>query len=725
MKLGRDSLAVAAAAALAIALLPLTTFAQAPQSSAPSAPPLPAVTLVGNYFSRNGKPFIPVGVNWVSAQKGMEWPYEWDPTEIEKDFAQMHELGVNTVRLDLVWAWFEPRPGQYNEKAFDELKFLSQLGRKYKIYLNPMLLIGGEVGEAYWDVYYRYGRNPQSNPEMLRLEANFASELARRFANDTSILAWDLTDEPPFWIVSGTTTDAEAINWTRLIVSAIRKYDHVHPIVVGTAMQDVSHGPFRPDNLRDEVNFFSVHPYTIYSPDLFPDAMLSLRSTYGAAFETDLSSGAGRPVMVQELGSTTAQYAPESIAHYEETMMYSGLGAGANGFLIWCYADAAPGQYSKVPYLRSPNETQFGIVTWDRKPKPAAKMLSNFSEVMAKLNLEGVKPAQAQAAILVPNEWAKPRGDQSHFGLTGPAIVPYTSTEDGGSVVGRPIPRHSQQNTRLVRAWLSSYILSHEAGLKTAFPREYADWQKYPMLLLPSPLTGTGLAMIHVHTDFWKKAEAYVENGGALYASVSGDAAIPNMDGLFGARLADHIPVSDVTLKVVAPFGDLKPGDTFHFTASSALSNWAAILKVSTGKVIAVDQAGRPALVANRLGKGITLLSAYPIELYLAQKPSAFDQPNQTYRIYDALREEAKILPPFATNNPVVEASVLRGATGGYVILANHSPEAQTIQLTASAAVSALSEILPSGEQVINRTANGWPVHLEPFSGMVLKFTGK
>jgi len=63
------------------------------------------------------------------------------------------------------------------------------------------------------------------------------------------------------------------------------------------------------------------------------------------------------------------------------------------------------------------------------------------------------------------------------------------------------------------------------------------------------------------------KARSYVENGGVLYASVSGDAAMPEMDSLFGARLVDLIPVRDVTLKVVAPFGNLKPGDTFTYSA--------------------------------------------------------------------------------------------------------------------------------------------------------------
>ena len=54
------------------------------------------------------------------------------------------------------------------------------------------------------------------------------------------------------------------------------------------SMEDVGRGPFRPDNIREESDFFSAHPYSIYAPKLFPDAMLSERGTYDSAFETAL-----------------------------------------------------------------------------------------------------------------------------------------------------------------------------------------------------------------------------------------------------------------------------------------------------------------------------------------------------------------------------------------------------------------------------------------------------
>jgi endo-1,4-beta-mannosidase len=683
--------------------------------------PLPEVRLDGTYFSAGGKRFLPVGVNWVPAKAAMQWPYQWDPVDIEADFAQMHALGVNTIRLDLVWSWFEPRPDDYNPEAFRQMDALISLADKYKIYLHPEMLIGGEVGEAYWDVPYRQGRNPHSDPYMLRLETDFAQELARHFGKSSAILSWDLTDEPPFWIVAGTTTDSMAINWTRLITGGLRRYDTLHPLVVGTSMEDVGHGPFRPDLLKNEVDFFSIHPYTIYAPKLFPDPMLSERQTYGAAFETALTEGAGHPAMIQEVGASSAQYKPEAIAAYERTALYSGLGAGANGFLLWCYTDAAPAQYAKVPYLRSPHETQFGIVTWDRKERPAAKMLTAFSKTTGGMDLTGIEPAPAEVGLLVPNEWSKPYGDASHFGLTGPEYAPYTSTVEGGAVNGQEPTKYADDNARLMGAWLSSYILTRRAGMKAEFPREYDNWQKYPMLVMASPLTSTDVAMVHVHSDFWSKAKAYVENGGVLYASVSADAAIPEMNELFGARLADNAPAREVTLKIVAPLGGLKPGDTFTYAASAdAMTQWAATLQVDGGQIIAVDQDGRPALVAHSLGRGKTLLSAYPIEMYLANQPVAFEGKDASYRIYQALREWAGIKMTVWTDDTSVEASALNAKDHGYLVVVNHSAQSKQVTVHTSLPVRTLIRVTADGKQAVAQQQSGWSLQLDPYDGAVL-----
>ena len=686
---------------------------------------LPPVHLDGTYFTANGKRFLPVGAHWVPSKAAMQWNVNWDPKDIEADFAKMHELGYTVTRFDVMWAWFEPRPEDYNPAAFEQLDYLVSLAHKYKIYLHPSLFIGGEVGEAYWDVPWRLGRHPHADPDMLRLETNFAAEFGRRYGSESAIIGWDLTDEPPFWIVPfPQTTDSMAINWTRLIVDGIREHDKLHPIVVGTSGEEVGHGPFRADNIAKYVDFFSVHPFTLYSTDLFPDALLSVRGTYGAAFEIALSQGAGRPVMIHEMGASTAQFSPERVAAYDRAQMYSGLGAGTIGVDLWCYTDASPEQFHKAPYLRTPQETGWGMTSWDRQDKPLAREFKKFSKVVSQLDLTGIAPAPADVGIVIPDEWAKVHGDFSRMGLTGPAVTPYVSQADGDAIPGRPQPDASAANEWLMSSALTSFILARQAGLKADFPREYSDWETRPILFMPSPITSTSDPFLaHVHSDFYEKARRYVDKGGFLYASLAADAAAPEMSSLFGARIADRVISTEVTIKMTEPFGNLKPGDTFHYTISSpGLQSWGVLLDVSTGKVIAVDQDGRPALVINSLGAGKTLLCAYPIEHYLASVPAAFDQPENTRKLYEAFRDWVSVKPAFRSDRPEVEVSSLKGDHRGYLVVVNHSNQAQDPGLIPTVSVNSYSTITPDGLKPLPFDGANTKLHLGPYEAAVIEW---
>lgn len=697
-----------------------------PQDAASQASSkLPAVHLDGTYFTANGKRFLPVGAHWVPAKAAMQWNVEWDPKDIEADFAKMHELGYTVTRFDVMWPWFEPRPGDYNPAAFQQLDYLISLAHKYKIYLHPSLFIGGEVGEAYWDVPWRLGRHPHGDPDMLRLETNFAAEFGRRYGNETAILGWDLTDEPPFWIVPyPQTTDSMAINWTRLIVDGIREHDQLHPIVVGTSGEEIGHGPFRADDIAKFVDFFSVHPFTLYSTDLFPDALLSARGTYGAAFEIALSQGAGHPVMIHEMGASTAQFSPERVAAYDRAQMYSGLGAGEIGVDLWCYTDASPRQFHKAPYLRTPQETGWGMVTWDRQDKPLAREFKKFSQVVSHLDLTGIAPAPADVGIVIPDEWAKVHGDFSHMGLTGPAITPYVSTADGDAIPGRPQSDASAANEWLMSSALTSFILARQAGLKADFPREYSNWETRPILFMPSPITSTSDPFLaHVHSDFYEKAKDYVQKGGFVYASLASDGAVPEMNSLFGARIVDRAISSEVTIKMTEPFGNLKAGDTFHYVVPAQnIQSWGVLLEVSTGKVIAVDQDGHPALVINSIGSGKTLLCAYPIEHYLASVPAAFDEPENTKNLYEAFREWTGVKPAFWSDRSEVEVSSLRGDHRGYLVVVNHSANPQDPSILSTVPIHSYSSINPDGSKPLPLEGANPKVHLGPYEATVLEW---
>ena len=676
---------------------------------------LPLASLDGTFFSARGRRFIPVGAHWVPAKAGLQWPLQWYEDELRADFSKMRDLGFNTVRFDLFWAWFEPRPGDYNPEAFGQLDALVHLAHEYQIYLHPTLFIGGEVGEAFWDVPWRQGRHPHADPEMLRLQTDHAAEFARRYQNEPAILAWDLTDEPPYWIVADQTTDAMAINWTRLISGGIRRSDGLHPLCVGTSMEDLNHGPFRPDNLAGEVDFFSVHPYSIYALNFFPDPMLSERATYAAAFETTLSLGAGKPVLIHEFGASSAQYEPERIASFDRVTLHSGLGAGACGFLGWCYTDAAPELFRQAPYQRAPHETQFGLTTWDRQDRPRGRVLRDFSRVLARIELENLQLAPREAALIIPDEWAKPYGSFARLGLKGPGAIPYTSTQDGFDT--------SDANHWLMGSLLSAFVLSHRAGWNVAMPREYTDWKRHSVVLLPSPLTSTERNLVHVHTTFWNDLRTYLREGGAVYASLCADAAIPGMAEIFGASLVDHSPTEEAVLTIVAPFGDLSPGAVFRYHPDARdPRQWPTTLDVQGGEIIAVDPWGLPALVAHRYGRGRSLLSAYPIETYLAATPSAFEGDELSHQIYRALGQWAGVTPLFAADDPSVEVSAWIGRGSGYAILANHRPESRTVTVAARTDITAAALVTADGKRPLPVAGRSWQMELTGYGGAIVEW---
>jgi hypothetical protein len=244
------------------------------------------------------------------------------------------------------------------------------------------------------------------------------------------------------------------------------------------------------------------------------------------------------------------------------------------------------------------------------------------------------------------------------------------------------------------------------------------------MLFMPSPITSTSDPFLtHVHSDFYEKARKYVEKGGFLYASLASDGAVPEMDSLFGARIADRAISSQVTIKIVASFGALKPGDAFRYTVPTpSIQSWGVLLEVSTGKVIAVDQDGHPALVTNTIGAGRTLISAYPIEHYLASVPAAFDKPENTHTIYDAFRQWTGVKPAFHSDQPEVEVSWLNGDHRGYVIVVNHSDRSRETTLLLNVPVRSLFLVSPEGASALATQGSSAKIRLGAYEGAILEW---
>lgn len=619
-----------------------------------------------HFLTAAGRPVVPVGAHVVPRQ-GPDWPWRVGADAFDEAFAQLAAMGLNTARIDVLWQAVEPQPGHYDQAHLAVLDEVLEAARRHGLWLHPALLVGGEVGDAFWDVPWREGRNPHSDPELRRLSAVHAGMLAQRWRADPTILGWDLTDEPPYWVCQDT-TDIDAAAWTKALTGALREADPAHVVTVGTASQDVDAGPFRADVVAEDLDFTCVHPYAIYAPQLYPDSLLDARMTLSGAFETALAAGAGRPVMVHEFGASSAQFAPETVGAHDRLLIWSCFGRGAVGFLAWCWSDAELPAYRRVPYSRQAHETQFGIVDRDGDVLPRGRALAEFAATVAHIDLDayaadGPRP---RAAVLVPHEYVVPY-DPAAYGLAGPSGN-YLSEEESRGPDRDPGP--------LVRGWLNAFVLAARAGLAVKFLRE-SPQHRLPdarLVLLPAPITTTTTSLWHVRTGFWGMVPELHTRGGTVYLSLSADSAIPDMDRFAGCRIIDRAPARErCVLRFVEPWGPLTPGAVLDMPAApDMLDTRGAMLRVSDARVIATDADGNPALVVAERGDGHTVTCAEPIELLLARIPDAHRRHPDWWQLYAGLAELADGREDAWASHPDIVSGVLHGHSGGLVTLTNH-----------------------------------------------------
>ncbi len=179
-----------------------------------------------HYLERDGRPIVPVGAHYVPVE-GPDWPWRVGAEAFDRAFAAMAAAGLDTVRIDLLWSAIEPEPGRYDQDHLAVLDGILEAARRHGLLLHPTFFIGGEVGDAYWDIPWRAGRRPHRDPELVALQAAQVAELGRRWRSDPAILAWDLTDEPPLWLFPDTTDD-DARGWTTALAGSLRSVDPEH-----------------------------------------------------------------------------------------------------------------------------------------------------------------------------------------------------------------------------------------------------------------------------------------------------------------------------------------------------------------------------------------------------------------------------------------------------------------------------------------------------------------
>jgi endo-1,4-beta-mannosidase len=229
-----------------------------------------------------------------------------------------------------------------------------------------------------------------------------------------------------------------------------------------------------------------------------------------------------------------------------------------------------------------------------------------------------------------------------------------------------------------------AYIAAREADIPIGVARELDGLPGAALYILPSAKQLTA--------PTWRELRRRAAAGATVYASVFyGEHATqrgpwwPDIDETFGVvkqtryGLVDPVVDDHVEVTFIAPFGRIEQGERLVFPVGGTVNSRAYLpVAAADAEVLAADQHGNPALLRKREGAGWMVLATFPFEYFATVTP--FVNPEPTWRIYDALAEEADVRRTVRVDDPrVLAAELVRDDGRRFVWLVSEADEAITV----------------------------------------------
>jgi hypothetical protein len=162
----------------------------------------PVLGVQGDFLTRDGKPFFPVGSNYFTTEEnGWDFSGPRNAWIWERDFAEMDKQGVNFVRTG-VWMSnlriVEPLTDMVTERFARNLEAYLLCARRHNIAVNfTFFAFVPHAGMRGFDQAAAPIQNPYTDPVAIRAEQDYVLSVVNRFRN-VPWLSWDLINEPSF-----------------------------------------------------------------------------------------------------------------------------------------------------------------------------------------------------------------------------------------------------------------------------------------------------------------------------------------------------------------------------------------------------------------------------------------------------------------------------------------------------------------------------------------------
>jgi endo-1,4-beta-mannosidase len=351
----------------------------------------------------------------------MYWWSNFDADEVREEFDIIASVGMNVVRLFLLWDDWQPTSDSVSVERLRDFGTVCDIAAERNLGLNvtfftghmsgpnwspgwlldrtapppsPMVrqvLSGGKIVDSSY-------RNMFHDPEALRASELLLRTVVGEYKDHDAIWLWNLGNEPDLFAYPNSAEAGRA--WSKNMRDIIREVDPVHDVTCGlhTANIVLDNG-LRVDKVFNEMDVAVMHGYPMYMPwardDLDPDFM-----PYLCALVTALC---GKPCLAEEWGGCTTpngdsevwewvtykgvqrtqfMASETALASYIEQVLPKLVEVGSTGALLWCFADYAEALWDRPPCDENgaKHERHFGLVRPDGTLKPHTDVIRRFAE---------------------------------------------------------------------------------------------------------------------------------------------------------------------------------------------------------------------------------------------------------------------------------------------------------------------------------------------------------
>jgi hypothetical protein len=350
---------------------------------------LPAIAPSTQRHSRR----VRFGVNYVPSE---HWWYswlDWNSDSISRDLDNIAALGVDHIRIQLLWPYFQPNASAVSSTCLSRLAQLLDMAHANVLQVEVTVLDGQLSGFLFAPAFLIDNQdghigNIITDPKLIAVEKSLFAALAREIGTHPAFLGFDISNEV-YWFTRPLHVDftpEQGDAWMRELLT------YCQSVAPGKLhVNGVDHWPYEASQaqgftrtaLLSTGGATCVHPWAGFSPVFQKYGPLSTAATHYAEFFLQymqaFSSDGTRPLWVEEDGCSKVWMQESLIPQWAEASIRNAVSCDhLFGFTWWCSHDVNA-RFTGFNTL----EYDLGLYTNDRRLKPVGK---TFRDLIAQFD---------------------------------------------------------------------------------------------------------------------------------------------------------------------------------------------------------------------------------------------------------------------------------------------------------------------------------------------------